>query len=147
MQKHRIKSNNLGRDTAHHKSLLRNLGTSMVLNGSLETTLPKARALRPVIEKLVTRARIGDLNSRRAMHAFFFTDVAVDKMLTEVAPKFKERSGGYTRIVKLGPRKNDRAEVARIEFIDKVGQVEAPKVASRIGKTKATKVVKEEPVV
>lgn len=146
MQKHRIKSSHLGRDTAHHKSLLRNLGTSMVLNGWLETTLPRARALRPVIEKLVTHARVGDLNARREMYSFFFDQKVADKMLMDIAPKFMERPGGYTRIVKLGPRKNDRAEVARIEFIDKVGIAELA-VGAKSSKTKiakATKLKKEE---
>lgn len=116
--RHNKKNKSLGRVTAQRKALLRSLADSLVLHGSINTTLAKAKALRPVVERLVTRARNGELSDRRYIEKVLYKREAVDKMMKEVAPKYKGRDGGYTRIVKTGHRQNDGAKTAVIQFVD-----------------------------
>lgn len=108
----------LGRKTAHRKALLRNMATSMVLHERIDTTLPKAKELRSVVEKLITLGKRGDLHARRQAASFFFDDAAVAKVFADLAPRFKDRSGGYTRIMRRGNRAGDNADLATIEFVD-----------------------------
>lgn len=108
----------LGRKSDHRRSLLRNLATSLVLHERIDTTLPKAKELRSVVEKLVTMGKMGDLSARRRAASYFFDDHAVEKVFTDLAKRFQERSGGYTRILRRGFRLGDRAEMATIEFVD-----------------------------
>lgn len=115
--RHNSKKITLGRETAPRKALMRNLAESLILNGSIRTTQAKAKALRRVIEPLVTKAKKGDLASLRNIKKVLFTRDALEVLLKEVAPRYTERKGGYTRIVKLGARVNDAAEMARIEFV------------------------------
>jgi len=114
---HNRKGKKLGREKAARKALMRNLAESLVVYGGMRTTVAKAKALRPIVEPLVTRAKKGTVADRRQIMRVLYTKSAVNKLIHELAPKYKDRDGGYTRIVKLGARHNDGAEMARIEFV------------------------------
>ncbi|MBS4332061.1 50S ribosomal protein L17, partial [Campylobacter vulpis] len=90
---------------------------ALVNNGKIETTLPKAKELRSYVERLITRAREGDFNAHRAVFASLQDKYATNKLVNEIAPQFKERKGGYTRIIKTRIRRGDAAEMAFIEFV------------------------------
>jgi large subunit ribosomal protein L17 len=115
--RHRKKNRTLGRVKRKREALLRNLADSLVLHGRIETTLAKAKELRTFVEPLITKAKNGTIADRRSLIKVLYTDMSVDKLIKEYGPKYKERPGGYTRITKLGPRKNDAAEMAVIEFV------------------------------
>lgn len=106
----------LGRTSSHRAALLKNLTIALVNSGKIETTLPKAKELRGYVERLITRARLGDFNAHRAVFAALQDKNATNKLVTEIAPNFKERNGGYTRIIKTRIRRGDAAEMAFIEF-------------------------------
>ena len=117
--RHRKKTVKLKRDAAHRKALLSNLACSLIQHGRIKTTLGKAKALRPVAEKLVTLAKRDDLHSRRLAIAFLHQKETVKKLFAEVAPASRERQGGYCRITKLGARMTDSAPMAIIEWVDR----------------------------
>lgn len=106
-----------GNSGAHEKVILANLAGSLFWEGQITTTLAKAKAMRPLAEKLITRARKGDLHSRRVVLKTIRDNEVVTKLFDEVAPRYMERPGGYTRITKLGPRRGDGAEEAIIELV------------------------------
>jgi large subunit ribosomal protein L17 len=108
----------LGRTTAHRKSLFRNQLSSLITHERIQTTLPKAKDLRPLIEKMVTLGKRGGLHARRLVLKTIPEATTVKKLFEEIAPRFQSRTGGYTRILKLGRRLGDGAEMAIIEFID-----------------------------
>ncbi|WP_297194902.1 50S ribosomal protein L17 [uncultured Campylobacter sp.] len=116
--RHRHGYRKLGRTSSHRAALLKNLSIALIQNGKIETTLQKAKELRSYIEKLVTRARIGDFNAHRIVFAALQDKSSTNKLVSEVAPKFKDRKGGYTRIIKTRLRRGDAAEMAFIEFVD-----------------------------
>ena len=116
--RHRRNTTKLKRNTAHRKSLLANLACSLIEHGRIKTTLGKAKALRPVAEKLLTQAKRNDLHSRRLAIAFLRQKDAVTKLFDEVAPRAADRKGGYCRITKLGQRMTDAAPMAIIEWTD-----------------------------
>lgn len=107
----------LGGSPAHEKLIMANLATDLVMHEKLTTTVAKAKAVRPLAEKLITRARKGDLHSRRVVLKTITDKAAVAKLFDEVAPRYEGRPGGYTRITKLGPRRGDGAEEAVIELV------------------------------
>ncbi|WP_103618639.1 50S ribosomal protein L17 [Campylobacter concisus] len=107
----------LGRTSSHRSALLKNLAIAIIKSEKIETTLPKAKELRSYVEKLITRARKGDSNAHRAVFASLQDKETANKLVTEVAPKFKERNGGYTRIIKTRVRRGDAAEMAYIELV------------------------------
>jgi len=116
--RHKKSGFKLGRKPAHRKAMVRNLATSLVEHGRIETTVTRAKALRIFIEPLVTLGKKGELaNRRQALKKLPNKDV-VHKIFDEIAPKFKERPGGYTRIIKTGYRQGDMAPMAIIEFVD-----------------------------
>ncbi|PIR74413.1 MAG: 50S ribosomal protein L17 [Candidatus Magasanikbacteria bacterium CG10_big_fil_rev_8_21_14_0_10_47_10] len=115
--RHKKRKFTFGRETAQKKALLRGLATNLVLHGSIKTTTAKAKALRTVVEPLVTRARKGGMFNRQRIASVLYTREAVKKMLDEIGPKYTQRNGGYTRITKIGTRPNDGADMARIEFV------------------------------
>lgn len=115
--RHKKKKTTLGRKKAPREALLRNLAESLILHGNIKTTKAKAKALRMFIEPLVTKARKNTLAARRELIKVLYTEKAVKKIMEEIGPKYKDRKGGYTRIIKLARRKNDAAEMARIEFV------------------------------
>jgi large subunit ribosomal protein L17 len=107
----------LGRNTAHRRSLLRNLVTSLIIEERIETTLPKAKAMRPQVEKMITLGKRGDLAARRRAGAYLMTREAVTKLFDTVAPRFGDRNGGYLRIVRTGWNRGDGADKAFIELL------------------------------
>lgn len=116
--RHRKKVVKLHRKKSHKEALLRNLSTALILNSKIKTTLAKAKALKPVIEKLISKAKKQDLATKRAIYGYLYKKEAVKKLINEIAPKFKDRTGGYVRIIKLGIRKGDGASMAKIEFVN-----------------------------
>ena len=114
----------LGRNTAHRRALLRNLVTSLILEDRIETTVPKAKAMRPHVEKMITLAKKGDVASRRQAASYLMTREAVDKLF-EIAPRFGDREGGYTRLILGGFRRGDGGEKAFIELLGSEKVLEA----------------------
>ncbi|MGI9038751.1 MAG: 50S ribosomal protein L17 [Gemmatimonadota bacterium] len=116
--RHRKKGRALSRTTSHRKALLRNLATSLITHERIRTTEAKAKELRPVVEKLITLGGVDDVHSRRRARRMIQDRAALQKLFAEVGPRFRERPGGYTRILKLGARKGDGAELAIIELTE-----------------------------
>jgi large subunit ribosomal protein L17 len=110
----------LGRSTGQRQALFKNLTTELFRHNRIKTTEAKARAIQPIAEKLVTLARRGDLHARRLAARQLTDPEVLQKLFDEVAPSLESRSGGYTRIYKLGPRRGDAAEMALIEIVDQV---------------------------
>ena len=116
--RHQRNRHKLSRDSAHRKALLANLSKELIEHERIETTVAKAKAVKPEVEKLVTLARRGDLHARRqALAALGQDKFVVYKLFEEIAPRYTERPGGYTRILKLGPRKSDATEMALLELV------------------------------
>ena len=108
----------LGRDSAHRKALYSNLAGALIEHGRIRTTVTKAKAVKPLAEQMITLGRRGDLHARLQATSFLRSRDVVHKLFAEVAPLFKDRPGGYTRIVKIGPRPGDSAEMAYLELVD-----------------------------
>ena len=109
----------LGRDTAHRTAMLRAMVTFLLEKGSIETTVSRAKEVRSMTEKMITLAKENNLHNKRLAMAFITKEDVTKKLFDEIAPKYAERNGGYTRISKLGPRRGDAAEMAIIELIQK----------------------------
>ena len=124
---HRVSHKKLSRDTNARRSLLKNLASSLVLHEKIVTTETKAKATRPYVEKLITKAKEDSLNSQRYLSARLNRENVVRKLLEIVGPTFKERRGGYTRVIKLPPRVGDAAPMAVLEFVEDISQVAAKK--------------------
>ena len=116
--RHRVRGRKLGRSPAHRKALFRNQLASLVREERIKTTLHKAKELRPIAEKVVTQGKRDTLHARRLVNRMLPERQLVKKVFEEIAPRFQERPGGYTRIIKLGPRRGDGAEMAVIEFVE-----------------------------
>ena len=116
--RHRKAGRQLRRTSEQKLALMRNLATSLIENGAIETTVAKAKELRPFVEKLITKARNGTLHARRLAGRHVQKRAAADKLFQEIGPRFAKRPGGYTRILKTGHRKGDGADMARIELIE-----------------------------
>src|SRR5437667_5965647 len=117
MRHHRA-GKKLGRDSAHRKALYANLAGSLIEHGRIKTTEAKAKAVKPFAEQMITLGKRGDLAARRQAIARLRSQDVVHVLFAEVAPRFAERPGGYTRIVKLGPRAGDAAEMVYLELVD-----------------------------
>ena len=116
--RHQKQRHKLSRDSAHRKSLLMNLSKELIDHERIETTTAKAKAVKPEVERLITLAKRGDLHARRqALSALGQDKFMVYKLFEEIAPRYAERPGGYTRILKLGPRKSDATEMALLELV------------------------------
>lgn len=115
--KRQVKGKILSRDYGQRKALIKSVSRALVLSGKIKTTEAKAKAIAPFVEKMITKAKANDVAAKRYLARFFEASVA-KKMTDEIAPKFKERKGGYTRIIKLGARKSDGAKMAIIEFVN-----------------------------
>lgn len=115
--RHQKKGVKLGRESGQRKALMRSLAESLILHGSLVTTKAKAKALKTVIEPLITKAKKNTPVDREIIMKTLYTGKAINMLVKEIAPRYMERKGGYTRIVKLGYRQNDSAETAKIEFV------------------------------
>lgn len=128
--RHGVKGKKLGRTTAHRKALFRNQLSSLVKSGRIVTTLAKAKALRPIAEKLITRGKQNTVHARRQARRWLLDRDDISRLFDDISPRFVDRPGGYLRITKLGPRKGDAAEIAALEFVDfELGgpEPEAPK--------------------
>jgi large subunit ribosomal protein L17 len=115
--RHKVAGWKLGRTTSHRRSLLRNLVTSLIVEERVETTLPKAKAMRPQVEKMITLGKRGDLAARRQAASYLMTKEAVTKLFDTIGPRFGDRKGGYLRIVRTGWQKGDGADKAFIELL------------------------------
>jgi large subunit ribosomal protein L17 len=116
--RHRHRRGKLSRDAAHRKALLSNLSKQLITHERIKTSEAKAKAVKPEVEKLITLAKRGDLHARRqALSALGQDKFTVHKLFEEVAPRYGQRPGGYTRIVKLGPRRSDSTEMVYIELV------------------------------
>lgn len=116
--RHKLSGKKLGRPAAHRWSLYRNLVTDLLNYGKITTTLVKAKEARSLADKMVTLGKEGGLASRRRALAFIFDETVVEKVFSVYAPRYKSRPGGYTRVLKLGPREGDRAPMALIEMVE-----------------------------
>jgi len=115
--RHRLSGKKLGRNSSQRKALLRSLVTSFVQKERIRTTLSKAKATRPIAEKMITLAKTNSLHTRRQALQYIYNKDAVKKLFEDIGPRFTERPGGYTRIIKLGPRAGDGAEMAILELV------------------------------
>jgi len=120
--RHRHGYRKLGRDSEHRRALLRNLACDLIEHGRINTTVPKAKELRRYIEKIITRAKNADFNTHRFIYSKLGSNqrakAATKKVIEEIAPKFENRNGGYTRIIKTNFRRGDAAEMCIIEFVE-----------------------------
>ena len=143
--RHQKKTVKLGRTAEHRKSLLANQVCSLIEHQRIKTTLAKAKAVRPLAEKMVTLGKKGSLHARRTALSVLRQKDAVKKLFDDIAPRAAERNGGYTRIIKLGLRKSDAAPVAFIEWVDGPVVVEEPAPETKGKKGKAAKTPAAEP--
>jgi large subunit ribosomal protein L17 len=116
--RHRRAGKKLGRDSAHRKALYSNLAGALIEHGRIKTTAAKAKAVKPFAEQMITLGKRGDLHARRLALAELRSQDVVHQLFAEVAPRFADRPGGYTRIVRLGPRLGDSAEMVYLELVD-----------------------------
>lgn len=116
--RHNKKFNHLGRTSSHRKAMLSNMATSLILHKRITTTVAKAKALRPYVEPIITKSKNDTTHSRRTVFSLLQNKFAVTELFREVAPKVIDRPGGYTRIIKLGTRLGDNAEMAMVELVD-----------------------------
>mmetsp|Transcript_1465 Transcript_1465/g.3897 ORF Transcript_1465/g.3897 Transcript_1465/m.3897 type:complete len:134 (-) Transcript_1465:578-979(-) len=120
----------LGRTPSHLKAMLRNMVTSLVKHERIKTTLPKAKKLQPLAERVITRSKEDTNHNRRAIKGIVREEVAVEKLFLVMGPRYKERQGGYTRILKLADRRRgDGAEMAIIEYVDREGELRTARPA------------------
>ena len=117
--RHRNAHRKLGRTTSHRLAMFRNMAASLIKHEQITTTLPKAREIRPYVEKLVTLAKHGGPSNRRLAHARLQDDAQLTKLFDELAPRYAERPGGYIRIIKAGIRRSDATPMAIVEFVDR----------------------------
>ncbi len=116
--RHQRTGKKLGRDAAHRKALYANLTGALIEHGRIKTTVTKAKAVKPIAERMITLGRRGDLHARRQATSFLRSRDVVHRLFVDVAPRFQDRPGGYARIVKIGPRPGDSAEMAYLELVD-----------------------------
>lgn len=117
--RHRVGGRKLGRTSSHRLALFRNMAAALIKHEQITTTLPKAKELRPYVEKLITLAKKGGLSNRRLAHARLLDDAQLIKLFDVIGPRYAERAGGYTRVVKCGIRASDAAPMAVIELVDR----------------------------
>jgi large subunit ribosomal protein L17 len=115
--RHRNAGFKLGRNTSHRRAMLRNLVTSIILMDRVETTITKCKATRPIVEKMITLGKKGTVHARRQAAAYLMTPEAVDRLFSTVSPRYATRPGGYLRIIRIGARQGDAAEMAIIELL------------------------------
>ncbi|MBV8078904.1 MAG: 50S ribosomal protein L17 [Actinobacteria bacterium] len=136
--RHQRTGKKLGRDSAHRRALYANLAGALIEHGRIKTTVTKAKAVKPLAEKMITLGRRGDLHARRQATSVLRSKDVVHKLFAEVAPRMGDRPGGYSRIVKLGPRPGDAADMVYLELVDEP-------VARRERAQAAPAVVEEQP--
>jgi large subunit ribosomal protein L17 len=129
--RHHRSGRKLGRDASHRKALYANLAGALIEHGRIKTTVTKAKAVRPIAEQMITLGRRGDLHARRQAMAYLRSQEIVHKLFAEVGPRFKARAGGYSRIIRIGPRPGDAAEMAYLELVDFSAEEQAEEKAER----------------
>ena len=131
--RHRVAGWKLGRNTSHRRALLRNLVTSLILKERIETTVVKAKAMRPHVEKMITLGKRGDVQARRLAASYLMTRAAVERLFDTVAPRFGDRQGGYLRIIRTGFRQGDGGETAFIQLLgsEKILEEKREKLAEK----------------
>lgn len=139
--RHNVSGRKLNRTPAHRKMLYRNLVTSLLKHEKIQTTVPKAKEARAVAEKLITFAKRGDLHARRMAARKINEPAVLAKLFEEIGPRYAERPGGYTRILRLGPRKGDNAELVILELVDGTAK---PRVKDSLKRKRARKVLEAE---
>ena len=117
--RHRVGHRKLGRTSSHRTAMFRNMAAALIKHEQITTTLPKAKELRPYVEKLITLAKKGGLSNRRLAQARLMDDAQLTKLFDVIGPRYADRSGGYTRVIKAGIRASDAAPIAVIEFVDR----------------------------
>jgi large subunit ribosomal protein L17 len=127
---HRV-GRKLGRDASHRKALYSNLAGALIVHGRIKTTVTKAKAVRPIAEQMITLGRRGDLHARRQAMAFLRSQEVVHQLFANVAPRFNDRPGGYSRIIRIGQRQGDAAEMAYLELVDFSAEEQAEEKAER----------------
>src|SRR5436853_2021586 len=125
--RHQRAGRKLGRDSAHRKALYANLTASLIEHGRIKTTVAKAKEVRPVAEEMSTLGRRGDVPARRQALKFLRSQDVVHKLFSEVGPRFSDRPGGYSRIVRIGPRQGDAAEMVYLELVDYLPEAKPPR--------------------
>ena len=125
--KHRVAGKKLARSRSHRKALFKNLLSALILHGEIRTTESKAKATRRIFDRLVTKGKSGTLHARRIVAAFLNNKKAVNKLVDEISPKFKDRPGGFTRMIRLGRRQGDDAMMVKLELVEKPELKEEPK--------------------
>ena len=147
--RHNRSINHLGRKSGHRKAMLANMAVSLILHKRIETTLPKAKALRTYVEPLITKAKDDSTHSRRTVFSYLKQKEAVTELFRTIAPKIAERPGGYTRIVKTGFRPGDAADTAIIELVDfnEAALAAAPKKEEKKATTRRSRAKKAAPAV
>jgi large subunit ribosomal protein L17 len=141
--RHRNAHRKLSRNTSHRRAMLRNLVTDFLEHGRLMTTLPKAKEVRPLAEKMITLGKRDNLHARRQVQSYLMREAIAKQVFDTIAPKFADRNGGYSRIIKLGHRKGDGADLAIIELLGSELEVKKAERAEKV-KEKAAKKPKEE---
>ena len=116
--RHQRSGKKLGRDSAHRKALYANLAGSLIEHGRIKTTVTKAKAVRPIAEQMITLGKRGGVHARRQALAYLRSQDVVHKLFSDVGPRFADRPGGYSRIIRIGPRQGDAAEMAYLELVD-----------------------------
>ena len=125
--RHRRSGRKLGRDASHRKALYANLTSALIEHGRIKTTAAKAKEVRPVAEQMITLGRRGGVHARRQALKFLRSQDVVHKLFSDVGPRFADRDGGYSRIVRIGPRLGDAAEMAYLELVDFTPEEPAPR--------------------
>jgi len=136
--KHRISGKKLSLNHDQRKALFKNLINSLIIHGQIKTTEAKAKAVRRLAEKLITKGKEQTLHARRLIAAFLQNKKAVNKIVDELAPLFKKKPGGYTRIIRLGERRGDNAPMVKLELVEKAEKEKTGKVAKKSDNKKAT---------
>ena len=137
--RHRISGRKLNRSSAHRKALFKNLAAALIKHEQITTTLPKAKDLRPLVEKMITIGKKGTLHAKRQLISKLPKKADFNKVFNELSERYKERNGGYTRIIKKGFRYGDSAPMAIIEFVDRNRQAKNPS-ANNVGKSTEKKI-------
>ena len=134
--RHRVGGRKLGRTSSHRTAMFRNMAAALIKHEQITTTLPKAKELRPYVEKLITLAKKGQLSHRRLAHARLLDDTQLTKLFDVLAPRYADRNGGYTRVIKAGIRASDAAPIGIIELVDRdpdaKGQDSGPVMANEM---------------
>lgn len=135
MHRHGYKGTKFHRERDQREALIKSLAEALIIHGSIETTLPKAKAVVPYVEKLITKAKNGDLHNRRQVIASLQTISTAHKLVDAVVPKLGERSSGHLRVVRTGFRRGDNAETARVSFVDDLNEAPVAKAATPVKET------------